>query len=479
MSVYFKCLVLIVILLLTQTSNYVYAEYNLSYKYDIYYLVVGSGHYSKGENMDRPEAINSANQMALNIQKIGGHGKKLLSGENKPVTKNDILNLIYDLKQTIRLDKAKNPLIIFYFMGHGLGSSELDQFIMFGTYDFKNPITRVDIDNNGMFLKDVMSADELAENFYLFSNDDNDRFLDNVFTVDNINNIKKEIKHIHEKFHEENHTMMEDTYNNIKLMIKESNESAVIDAQKNTQFTQKELNEFIQENEEIKKVIEMYEKMFTGYDEKMRKDIINRVISEYKSMDDIRKKYDLQTQRNREESKEIFKLLTEKTGMSGDFYEDEDKISKDYLDYASNKKDIEPLVKESKKLKNHVPYILIIDSCLNGVEGMNEYMYKIINEAPGTSFHQKKVYKDIDYFLVNLLRGDTFKKYGALFFAANPGDNTASVDSVDNGKFETQTIPPINELKTGGIYFKFQGKAKLKPSRSALFGQSNPPATAA
>ena len=33
--------------------------------------------------------------------------------------------------------------------------------------------------------------------------------------------------------------------------------------------------------------------------------------------------------------------------------------------------------------------------------------------------------------------------------------------------------------RSKGIYFKFQGKAKLKPSRSALFGQSNPPATAA
>jgi hypothetical protein len=29
------------------------------------------------------------------------------------------------------------------------------------------------------------------------------------------------------------------------------------------------------------------------------------------------------------------------------------------------------------------------------------------------------------------------------------------------------------------IYFKFQGKAKIKPSMPALFGQSNPPATAA
>jgi len=40
---------------------------------------------------------------------------------------------------------------------------------------------------------------------------------------------------------------------------------------------------------------------------------------------------------------------------------------------------------------------------------------------------------------------------------------------------EAPTPPPSPQ----GIYFKFQGKAKIKPSMPALFGQSNPPATAA
>ena len=57
--------------------------------------------------------------------------------------------------------------------------------------------------------------------------------------------------------------------------------------------------------------------------------------------------------------------------------------------------------------------------------------------------------------------------------------NTTVYLKICNESLDITVLNRSNDLYLGRIYFKFQGKAKIKPSMPALFGQSNPPATAA
>ena len=179
MNAYFKYI--IATLLFIQTMSCAYAN-DLNTKYDIYYLVIGSGNYIKDKTKDRPEAVNSAHQMALSFQKIGGHGSELLSSENEPITIDNILNAIYELKQTIRKDNAKNPLVIFYYMGHGMGDNIYSSYLIPGDYDFNlNTSSNFNPEFNDKFKEYVINIEGIVRNFFFFSLGEKYENLDNEF----------------------------------------------------------------------------------------------------------------------------------------------------------------------------------------------------------------------------------------------------------------------------------------------------------
>lgn len=107
-------------------------------KYDIYYLTIGSGYYQYGgQDMQRPEAVSSAMKMASMLHDMGGKGDApLVSTEGGPVTYLQMSNAIFKLGNDIARDKPKNPLIVLYYMGHGLGDKDTGQFVALGDYKF-------------------------------------------------------------------------------------------------------------------------------------------------------------------------------------------------------------------------------------------------------------------------------------------------------------------------------------------------------
>ncbi len=104
--------------------------------YSIFYLAVGSTRYlsrpieKKDEksffpvNQPFPNivgATKSAKNMASYMDRIGAvYGITLLSDESRLVSRTDVISALDKLLEKVKASKAKNPLIIFYFCGHGV-----------------------------------------------------------------------------------------------------------------------------------------------------------------------------------------------------------------------------------------------------------------------------------------------------------------------------------------------------------------------
>ena len=374
------------------------------------------------------EAINSARQMDSILKGIQGHGSVLLSNQDRPITKDSLLKAIYDLKQTIRLDKVKNPainpLIVFYYMGHGLGMSDSYlQYFVLGDYDFSNlnHLNLKSVTENQMFSDYTVSADELANNFYLFSVNDDDKYLDSMF----INN---------------------------------------------------EYNKFI---------INYMKDSLGKTDDKKKLNKLNEILNKFgmKFNTDISRQTDTNAM-SEAENLAARNIVSPAVGISN---------SPNINEYINNfAKQFNPVLTENKILKQHVPYILIIDSCANGIEGMLDFINKaekewllknkdkkwwdylsdsdkknpaiknIIESQNNVKIddiyqRQQQLDREIEMRKISIseitaatvifVRGDTFKKYGALFFSTNPG---GKIYPIGTSEFSE------NKDKTGVLARRFQ-----------------------
>jgi hypothetical protein len=103
-----------------------------AFSYDIFYLAVGNSHYQKAMPADKDSgALNefpdldgankSAKKMASYLDAIGAVSGITLTGEDdKLVTRSDVFKALGELLDKVEKSKSANPLIIFYFCGHGL-----------------------------------------------------------------------------------------------------------------------------------------------------------------------------------------------------------------------------------------------------------------------------------------------------------------------------------------------------------------------
>ena len=142
-------------------------------KFQVYYLVAASAHYEqdskkfKEKNFvpydDLPEAIVSAKTMTRVFQQYGnGKGITILSSEKNRMTRRMILNGLDSLKKKIAADKPANPLIIFYYCGHGISENMAwNQFLIPGNYTWVAGSQPFDqLTKNLIFLGDI--TDQLS-----------------------------------------------------------------------------------------------------------------------------------------------------------------------------------------------------------------------------------------------------------------------------------------------------------------------------
>ncbi|MEL7115105.1 MAG: hypothetical protein AAGP08_05855 [Pseudomonadota bacterium] len=103
----------------------------------LYFLSVGIGEYLQGtgdELLDSAE--NSAERVAEALMDAGAdYGivlrSRIIDGQlRNAVTRDDILNAIFDLKARIRADGAQAPRIVVYAMGHGYGDPQLNMLFL-------------------------------------------------------------------------------------------------------------------------------------------------------------------------------------------------------------------------------------------------------------------------------------------------------------------------------------------------------------
>ena len=98
---------------------------------DVYFLAIGSQDYAAGGQIgtqstvgfESPAApVNSATRVAAGLAHVGARAGILLTSEPRHfVSRADILQALVALKYRIRQDAPKNPILVFYYMGHGLG----------------------------------------------------------------------------------------------------------------------------------------------------------------------------------------------------------------------------------------------------------------------------------------------------------------------------------------------------------------------
>jgi hypothetical protein len=112
-------------------------------EFDVFYLSVGSAHYQKEGIPDGYESfddINGARRSSRYIhelfsKKSSGKGSMLRSEAGKPLTKSMILQEIRTIIKLARKSKAKNPLLLFYYCGHGVSEGiAWNQFLVPGDF---------------------------------------------------------------------------------------------------------------------------------------------------------------------------------------------------------------------------------------------------------------------------------------------------------------------------------------------------------
>lgn len=149
-----------------ESSNLSFSD-KTTQKYQLYYLTIGSQHYNSKLFRTIQEATSSAKKIAEEFRKIGGKGIEVLSQSNNPISRDKILESIYDVKRIIRHDNPENPLLIFYYMGHGLGDNFSTSYLVPGDYEIEQEYLS-EIDRK-QFASKLIEVDELAIHFWLFS----------------------------------------------------------------------------------------------------------------------------------------------------------------------------------------------------------------------------------------------------------------------------------------------------------------------
>jgi hypothetical protein len=143
-------------------------------RFDLYYLSVGSAHYLEdftrfeegfaGFEME-PSANRSAQLMGQLFDSFGGRGQKLLSTSTSYITRQKVLAAIQKMIRTAQQEKKKNPLLIFYFCGHGLSEGfGWNMFMMPGDFRY-NParLDAVQLAEKSLYAGDVYDALEKAK----------------------------------------------------------------------------------------------------------------------------------------------------------------------------------------------------------------------------------------------------------------------------------------------------------------------------
>jgi Caspase domain len=93
--------------------------------YDVFYLVVGSSYYETDGSPHGFNNLGGANKSAKTVadyldQAGAVTGITLVSDRDKFVTRGDVLKALSDLLVKVKRSKPKNPLVVFYFCGHGV-----------------------------------------------------------------------------------------------------------------------------------------------------------------------------------------------------------------------------------------------------------------------------------------------------------------------------------------------------------------------
>jgi len=132
---------IIFLFLLTYTTISLNAQ-----KFDVFYLSIGSAHYEKKnipEGYESFDDVNGARRSARYVhelfsKKANGKGSMLRSETDKPLTKTMIIQGIESMIKLAKKSKSKNPLLVFYYCGHGISEGiGWNQFLVPGDFNKK------------------------------------------------------------------------------------------------------------------------------------------------------------------------------------------------------------------------------------------------------------------------------------------------------------------------------------------------------
>jgi hypothetical protein len=123
--------------------------------FNVYFVAVGSSHYgqSTGSGTHGLQHIYGANKSAKAIAArllAGGakYGVLLTSVEGHLVSAGDVSSAISLVDARMRVDRAKNPLLVFYFAGHGISEGVgWNLFMVPGTFLYTGDLADHDIES--------------------------------------------------------------------------------------------------------------------------------------------------------------------------------------------------------------------------------------------------------------------------------------------------------------------------------------------
>jgi hypothetical protein len=120
----------------------------MAQEFEVFYLSIGNAHYeSRKEKFVDDYApfnpVNGARRSARYVAELlersaKGHGNMLRSDANNLLSKEEMLAAVRDLVKTVKKSKAKNPLVVFYYCGHGVSEGiAWSQFLVPGDFTEK------------------------------------------------------------------------------------------------------------------------------------------------------------------------------------------------------------------------------------------------------------------------------------------------------------------------------------------------------
>ena len=96
-------------------------------RFDVYYVAIGSEHYIEVPDpavhtFDQIDGVRKSARAVADFFDAGGsrYGLVVISDEGRFVGSDDVYGALRKLPAKIRADRAPNPIIVFYFAGHGV-----------------------------------------------------------------------------------------------------------------------------------------------------------------------------------------------------------------------------------------------------------------------------------------------------------------------------------------------------------------------